>query len=248
MKKLIVTITLMAILIGLNAQHSVADTDDFMAAKVNPAALSFGNASGVAFINELDTDDKFENMSFIFNTNNLSYYLQVISGDEQNEDVYNHRISLSQKLFKNFYVGTSYDWQNKEFNKGDFYESVLFRPTDFLSFGANVEDVFSSERIYDLGIAIRPLFFKKYLGNRISFSTDIRYNEDWDDPVFGIQTEILDGLHLGGFTKYDTDEIGLSFSYDMGNIKFGGFHFSDGDSDNDVNQAFVNISNKAFRN
>ncbi|MCD4819800.1 MAG: signal peptide peptidase SppA [Candidatus Cloacimonetes bacterium] len=248
MKKLIIILMLTSVLIGLQAHHSIADTDNFMAAIVNPAALSFGNAAGIAFINDLSTDDPFQNMSFIFNTNNFSYYLNIISGDEMIEKIHNHKLTLSRNLFRNFYHGASYNWTNKDFKDGEFQKSVLYRPFNFVSLGAVAKKIFRSERNFGLGVALRPLFFSNYLKNRVSFSTDIAYDEDWSDPVFGVQTEILDGFHIGGYTKYDTDEIGLNFSYDMGNFKVGALHFSDGDSDNDVTQSFVNISNKALRN
>ena len=77
---------------------STAATDNLFAAKINPAALSFGNAGGFGMLINNDFLDHQEEFSLFFNFTNLAYIL------EQNKDNFFHTVALSQKIIKNLYL------------------------------------------------------------------------------------------------------------------------------------------------
>ena len=77
MKRGITILVLLVLAIGLNAQTSIAATDDFLSPKINPAALGFGNANGFSFIGNYDEDGIYEDWySVIIGSDNLGYVLE----------------------------------------------------------------------------------------------------------------------------------------------------------------------------
>jgi len=221
----------------------IANTDGFLAADVNPAALSFGNAGGIGFLGHYDKDGKFEedNYSLFFNFEGLAYVLD-------HTEIDNHTLMLSSKLFRNFYFGASYNWQNDKYKKGDWSESLLFRPFDFLSLGAVGQDLFNDERSYQLGLAVRPVFLKGKVWDRLSFSSDFNYaDETWFDPTIGMKTELINGINLGGSYSLETETIGANFSVSFANLKLGSLFGFDADNKFSKGSYYVNISDKFFR-
>ena len=58
---------------GINLKNlSLATTDNFISPKINSAALSFGNASGLGFMSMYDQDGFQENYSFFINSDHLA--------------------------------------------------------------------------------------------------------------------------------------------------------------------------------
>ncbi len=221
----------------------VAGTDGFLAAKVNPAALAFENAAGLGFLSFYDSDYEFdlENYSLFFNGNGLVYLF------EHGEDDF-HTLALSNTIFRNFYLGVSFDWQNKHFKKGNFSESFLYRPYDFVSLGGIGKDIFKKEAEYRVGCAVRPLFIKGKISDRITLSSDFIYsNKDWIKPVLGIQTELLDGINLGGSYHLEDETLSFDISFAFDKLKIGNITNFDEDSKVAGGSYYVNISDKSFR-
>ena len=121
MKKGLMLIVLFALALTLSAQTSIATsdslgaplpiaaTDNFMAPKVNPAAIGFGNSGGLTFLGNYDENGFSEdNYSLFFNFDNFAYVL-----DQRGRNS-SHRLALSapmEELFFNLYLGTS--WSGK---------------------------------------------------------------------------------------------------------------------------------------
>jgi protease IV len=260
MKKLVFFVILLMFAFLLNADHdnqnedvddgathfSIAGTDDFMAPVVNPAAMGVGNSDGLSFIGYYSEDGFYEDWySIIMGGENFGYVL-----DRDGSDNY-HRIAMSlgkMEFFPNFYLGSSWDWKNKYFKDGEFSESILYRPTDFISLGAVGYDLFNEDRYYDLGVALRPLIFNSNLLDRVTFSADTRMHDDeFQKPVVGMQTEFLDGIKLGASYDMESEKIGVNFGITLNKFGLGSFSKSDENDEFKAGQYYFNFSDTAFR-
>jgi protease-4 len=246
MKKIALIAALCSFLMPLVAQSSLAGTDNFLAAKRLPAALAFGNAQGFAWMGVYDEDGFFkDDYSLFFAAKNLGYVLDRMGSNNK------HRLIAAfgdGKESGNLYFGSAWDWQNKKFKDGYYSQSVLFRPSDFLSLAASFNDLFHDARYYEVGAAIRPLSKLAGLGNRITFGIESTYqNDEWQKPVLSIDTELLDGLRLGGNYDLYNEQIGLHFSLSWQNLTMGTYARSDTDNKFDYGQSFVHFSDRKLK-
>ena len=246
MKRGILLLVMLLFAFTLSAQTSIAATDNFMAAKVNPAAMGVGNSGGTTFLGTYDEDGFYEDVySIIFNFDNFAYVLDQYGRSSL------HRLALSapmSQLIPNLYLGTSWDWDNKHFKSGKLSESILFRPADFLSIGTVMNDVFNDERNYDFGIGLRPLIMLGTAVDRLTISADMNYDgEDFTKPVVGMQTEILDGVKLGGSYNMEDETIGIDFGISFGNFGIGSTVNADTENEFSSGQYYLSASDKAFR-
>ncbi|MDO9576871.1 MAG: signal peptide peptidase SppA [Candidatus Cloacimonadales bacterium] len=258
MKKLGLFAVVLLIAFSMNAQNSnvenedggthfsVAGTDDFMAAKTNPAALGVGNAGGISLIGNYNENGFFEDWySVIIADDNFAYVLDRIGSNNY------HRLAVATgktDLLPNLYFGSSWDWKNKYFKKGDFSESILYRPADFVSLGAIGCNLFDEDRFYNLGIALRPLIFDTSWLDRLTFSADAKLqDEEWEKPVVGMQTELVNGLKLGASYDLENEKIGVNFGITLDKISLGTFGKANDDNEFKTGQYYVNFSDKSFR-
>lgn len=246
MKKII---ALLSILIPLSlfangidySSFSVATTDNFLATKVNPAALGFGNASGLGYVQYFEEGKFQRNYSLFFNLKHLGYCFENI---QDNQSIHTLANGFNCGI-KNMYFGWDYTWENSKFKKGDWKFSLLYRPFDFFSFGAVGSKLTSDSRNGQVGLALRPISIKNKFWDRLTFISDIQYaNTDWRKPVLGIETELIIGVQLGGFYNTDNETFSINFSINLSKIKVGTSFTS-----NDYNHglSYANISKKNFR-
>ncbi|MBT3169323.1 MAG: signal peptide peptidase SppA [Candidatus Cloacimonetes bacterium] len=237
MKKIMLIVMLVVISIGLFAQNSVATTDDFMAIKVNPAAISFGNAGGIGFLGEYDSENK--NYSILFNGTNGGYLL------EQEGSLSNHTLALSSPMMKNLYFGYAWNWQNSDYKEGSLGMSFLYRPFDFMSMGAVANNILDESKSFRTGIAFRPTFLKNDFGNRVTFTVDEIYEDDFVKPIIGIETELLNGVNLAGNYNLETEKIGLNLGLNFGKMGIG--HITEIDKESEMShQQYTYLSHKMF--
>ena len=246
MKRGILLFVVLVFTFALNAQTSIAATDDFLAPKVNPAAIGFGNSSGFSYIGNYNEDGIYEDsLSVMISGDNFGYVLDVVDNDNF------HRLalcSMHNELARNLYFGLSWDWKNNKFKDGDLQESILYRPTNYLSVGAIAYDLLDGKASYDLGVAVRPLFLNNDWAHRVTFSADTFYGqEDLIKPVLGIQTEFFNGVRLGGSYDVDKETIGLNFGIAFENITTGSFVNTDRDKEFSSGSYYVNFSEQSFR-
>ncbi len=246
MKKILFVLLLIGLTGALLAYNSLANTDNFMAAKVNPAAMGVGNSGGFTFLGNYDKDGfSEEDYSLIIGGNNFTYILDQYGRSSS------HRLAIFSsmaELSPNLYFGTSWDWNNKHFKDGKLSESILFRPADFLSIGAVMNDVFNDERNYGLGVAVRPIFFDSKWTDRLTVSADMNYDgEEFSKPVAGLQTEILDGVKLGGSYNMEDETFGIDFGISFGNFGIGSSVSADTENEFSHGQYYLSASDKAFR-
>ncbi len=245
MKKILIVLTLISISGVLLAYNSLANTDDFMASKVNPAAMGVGNSGGISFLGVYDEDGIYEDdYTLFFNFDNFAYVLDQYGRRSS------HRLALSAPITQinpNLYIGSSWDWNNKKFKSGKLSESILFRPTDYLSFGVVGNDLLNEERNYDLGIAVRPMLHDNNWIDRITLTADFNYDEEVSQPIVGIQTELVDGVKLGGSYDLDSEELGVDFGISFGNFRMGSNITADKDKKFSRGEYYLSSTDKVFR-
>ncbi|MEA3475107.1 MAG: signal peptide peptidase SppA [Candidatus Cloacimonadota bacterium] len=220
---------------------SVATTDNFLATKVSPAALGFGNAGGLGYAQYFEEGKFQKKYSLFLNMKHLGYCY------ENMRDTLNiHTLANGFNCgIKNMYLGWDYAWENSKFKKGDLRLSLLYRPFDFLSLGAVGSKLTNDDRNGKIGFALRPISIKNKFWNRLSLSCDIQYaNKEWRKPILGLETELFNGIQLGGSYNIDEETFSANFSINFYKFKFG-TSFTPNDDAHGL--SYANISNKNFR-
>jgi protease-4 len=242
-KKLVLFIFVSLIILNLQAQLSVATTDNFFSSKVNPAAMRFGNAEGIGIVGYQDDKGNFnDDFSLYFNFGNLAYVYDQT-------DVSGHSIALSRKVFRNLYSGSALSWTNNKWKSAKWQESLLFRPTDCLSFGAVFNNVFDDDIQFTLGGAIRPFPFIPQIHHRVTLFSDFSYfDEKWQKPLVGLETELLNGLKLGAGYQMEKETFQANFSFAFNNLKIGSLMGFDEDKKMHSAQSYLHISEKEYKN
>jgi protease-4 len=220
---------------------STAATDNLFVAKVNPAALSFGNAGGFGLLINNDFSAHQDEFSLFFNFTNLAYIL------EQNKDNFFHTVALSQKVIRNLYLGSAFNWPDSELSRSNQTLSLLARPLDSISLSAQLKRSYEADVEYLLGFALRPLFFSGYFKDRLTLSADIAYKEAWQDPMFNLQSELADGLLLN--LGYDSGEqlFCLNIEIALPHLQAGSFSHFNQDNDLTNGYSYFNLSAKKRR-
>jgi len=224
--------------------YSVAAPEGYTAARVNPSALAFKNGSGFTLERYYNHDLKTfkDEFALYFTGENLSYIFDHGKNDE-------HSILFSTALLRNLYYGLDYSWTNKYFKEGDFEHSLLFRPNEIISLGATGREFFDEKKSeYVLGTALRPFYFQDNWGSRITFSADVHYSEEeWEKPVVGLQTELLNGIFLGGSYQLETETFGVNFGLRFGTLGLGTSTAFDAENDVSGGSWYVNFSKNYYR-
>jgi len=220
------------------AHLSVATTDNFLAANVNPAALSFGNAAGFGYVGGYDSGGAMtEDYSLFFNTDFFAYAWNKAG------DAGSHTLAFSSKLSPCLYSGSSYIWPSGDFGDGGYSLSLLFRPVDLLSFGAVSRSLFTPDATYSLGLALRPLFMNKELGHTVTLFSDVDYNGmEWTKPLVGIETELIRGVNLGGSYSLENESYKLHLGLSIGNLTSGNLTAIDSENEISGGSYYAGIS------
>ena len=220
---------------------SVATTDNFLATKVNPAALGFGNAGGLGYLQYFEESKLLKKHAVLVNLENLGYCFE---NSEDNLSIHTLASGFNCGI-KNMYLGWDYVWENSKFKKGDWGFALLYRPFDFVSFGAVGSKLTNDNRNGKIGFALRPISIKNKFWDKLSLSCDIQYeNKEWRKPILGIETELINGLQLGGSYNIDKETFSANFSINFYKFKIGTSFTS---NDNTHGLSYANISKKSFR-
>ena len=240
-KGFILCMILIASIGALNAfdysYFPTATTDDFLATKVNPAALGFGNATGVGYLHSFQDKHMQKNWAFFLNLKNLGYCYEKMDSTEL------HTLSDGSKLAKNIYFGTDYVWKPAGFWKGDWGLYFLTRPWDFLSIAGSWRNISKENESYTMGFGLRPIRVKGRFCYKISLTCDATYsNKEWRKPIVGIQTQFLNGIHLNGYYDFENEGISVGVGFDISHFKTGAQYSNNSKS----GMVYGNISGKRF--
>ncbi|MBC8527164.1 MAG: signal peptide peptidase SppA [Candidatus Cloacimonetes bacterium] len=241
-------IALLLILIPLNlfannidySSFSVATTDDFLATKVNPAAIGFGNAGGLGYLQYFSEEKFLKKHALFINLDKLGYCFENL------QDTVNiHTLSNGFNYgIKNMYLGWDYTWKNSKWQDGKWRFSMLIRPWDFFSFGAVGQDITSNKISARIGLALRPISFKNIFWDRLTLTCDMEYEKDkWFKPIVGIETEFVDGIQVGGSFNFDNETYTADISINFSHFKFGTSY----SENKNHGLCYVNISKRSFK-
>ena len=176
--------------------YGIAIEESGFAAKVNPAALGFGNASGIAFYQEFEKNRLSDTYSLYFNLSNFSYGLDSVSGE------YFNNISLAYKAFEGLSFGATGRW-GWDYNGVDFGFSSVIRPFSFFSFGVKTTDITGSLSDISMGVGLRPLVFNNYWGNRVTLYLDTQVSDFFSPLAYGLILSPVDGIQIRGDFDHD---------------------------------------------
>lgn len=242
MKKigLISVLICLVVSISYTADYSnfpAATTDDFLATKVNPAALGFGNASGIGYVHGYSDLQMKKDWALFLNFERFGYCYEKVDSTEL------HTLSDGIELSKNFYFGTDYAWKPAGFSKGNWGLYLLTRPWDFLSVAGSWRNISKSNENYSVGFGFRPIRVKGNFCYKITLTCDITYdNEKWQKPKLGLQTQFLDGIHINGYYNMEDKGFTLGLDFDISHFKSGGQFNNKSES----GLIYGNISKKRF--
>ncbi|MFP4431686.1 MAG: signal peptide peptidase SppA [Spirochaetaceae bacterium] len=227
---------------------SVAVTDGYDAAVVNPAALSVGNAAGIAgeigysqdtFTEESDAGDTW---ALFLNGDNLAYAYQELPQSGL------HTLAGGANLTTDLYAGIAYRWIPGGFSNGDVRLGGLYRPINAVSTGGTVTFVDEGTTTAVLGLGFRPLFFAALDTHRLTFYTDVPYDgEDWLDPRIGLAATPIDGLELEIGYDVETERFRGAIAFSLSSLRVGNRSRFDSDNQLDTGAAFLHFSPKRFR-
>jgi protease-4 len=214
MKRKLIIFALLALVALLTAEpidEPVGVIDDFRAPLVNPAALGYGTAGGFTYAQSYNDEDFTGDYSLFFNGDNLGYVFNSTDAADM------HTLALGMELVKNLYLGGSNQWTNGDFKEGVWHGAALWRPVDYLSVGGVLMDA-EDDLEYQVGLGLRPGFLPGDWAHRITLGADLYYLDDFQKPAFSIDTELLDGLVLGGRYNGETETFGVNLG-----VRFGAF-------------------------
>lgn len=227
---------------------SVAVTDGYDAAVVNPAALSVGNAAGIAgeigyskdtFGDESDAGDAY---GIFLTGDHLAYAYQ------ETFQTGFHTLALSANPITNVYAGAAYRWNPDGFSDGDFRVGGLYRPLDAVSAGATVTFVDEDTTTGVLGLGFRPLFAVPVDTHRLTLFGDAPYDgADWQKLRIGVAAEPIDGLNLEVGYDIETERVRGAVSFSLSSVRVGNRTRFDSNNELDTGAAFVHVSSRRFR-
>ncbi len=186
--------------------YGIAIEDSGFAAKVNPAALGFGNASGIAYYQEFDNEKLLDTYSLYFNIGKFSYGLDSVSGD-----LYNN-ISFAVKAFEGLSFGAAGRW-GWDYDGIDFGLSSIIRPFSFFSFGIKTTDITGSASDVSMGVGIRPLVFDKYWGSRFTLYLDTQASDILSPLAYGLIFEPVNGIIIRGDFDHEKKNLNAGIAF-----------------------------------
>jgi protease IV len=209
---------------------------------VNPAVLSYGNGTGLGYLQNY-TDDGFnDNFTVYLHTQGLGYaYSQ-----EQSREF--HTLTLSFPFADNLYFGTALRTSDFESDTSTWNFGALLRPADFLSLGTTVSVPPEGDAEYTSGIALRPLAFGlPGAAHRISLFADLPWTvNELQLPKLGLHFEPVDGFQARFGYDLENEALGLSFSLALSTVNGGSSFSTDAAGNFDSGTAHVQFSPKPF--
>lgn len=194
-----------------------AVNDDALSLRINPAAMAFGNASGLTLIQPYLIDDEqgvepelLDDFSLQLATSNLGYYF------DKSDQTYLHNLLFAAEAFPNLYFGFKSSWENGGIGdaRGDL--GLLARPSDYLSLGATLEDMLTADLNGRLGIGLRPLAGNAARPTILTVGADLPWAEGFDRPTLYTSSEPIPGFDFSLAYDMEAEEFSLGFSYSVG--------------------------------
>lgn len=209
-------------------EFPIAGVDNMFIPLSNPALLGTGTANGmgIAYLNDDEVWQK--HYWLLLNTEGLSYIYERDNGADY------HTLATGSQFFPthvlpNLYVGTNYRWSGDIFKEGSFRSGVTYRPHNSTSLAMTWDNPYKWSPSYRGGVALRPLAFVPGIADyRLELTADMNYAKSTEGdyeflkPILGAQTQILDGIKIGGTYNMEDETSMLSFSLASRKTEIGG--------------------------
>ncbi len=231
------------------ALFSVADPGGFWAPWTNPAALSIGDAQGIALavdysdaIREADLSRFTEDFTLLLNLPWISYSYM------ENAPSRLHNLAVSGRLARNLYAGGALRLDAAARNDVHLLLAGLARPLDLLSVGGTFTLPLAKAAGLRLGFGLRPFAFHSYLGDRLTLTGDFGLGDGrLRKPILALRTELIDGLLLDA--GYDLERSTLLFNLGVrfDHLQTGTLLDLDPPSRFEGGRAYLHLSPKVFR-
>jgi len=210
-------------------EFPIANVDNVFIPYSNPSLLGTGAATGIGLAHLNDDEVWKRHYWLLLNTEGLSYAY------ERDEGISYHLVATGFELFPayvfpNVYAGVNYRWCEDKYKDGVFRSGVTYRPLDATSVAFTWDNPIHGKPYYRGGLAVRPLaLIPSIADHRLELSLDMNYARyaaddkyEIKDPVWGIQTQLLNGVKIGA--TYNTAEKTtlLNFSLCFDRTEVGG--------------------------
>jgi protease IV len=229
----------------ISLSQPIATADNMLAPLTNPAALGVGNSYGLGWMHLNEDNDWKDHYWLYSNSEGLSYVYEKVSSR-----VNTHLLATGWELtgpyvIPNLYVGASYKWVNNKYKQGGVKSGLLYRPWDFSSLAATLDNPYHDSPVYNFGVGWRPLATLNLLKDyRLELTADETYAKtegeyEFTKPILGINTEILDGIKLGGNYNLETESFGLTFSLCTPKLQTGSTYQNTDDLNRSLEHIFI---------
>ncbi len=201
--------------------YPLALTDDSRAIYLNPAAMSFGNSSGIGIMQtpgNIFTDNyDFSNNIYVFAGGR---FLGSIIGFESGRLFKSAAFSIGP--FYNIYTGGSFSWIDNNWNGGKWSAGLLARPLEALSLAAVYRMSNSGSWDIGAGLGLRPMWFSKKLSFRLEIGADIYWDASGITlPTLHLKTEPVAGININGSYSFEDNSINAGLSVSAGYLMAG---------------------------
>ena len=224
------------------AHESVALSSSVQGGFINPAVLSYGRGTGIAYLQNY-TDQGFnDDFTVYLHTKLLGYAYS----SEQNESF--HTLTASFPLTDNVYFGTALHTSDFNERSSTWNSGLLLRPRPFLSIGATANLPPEADPTYTLGAALRPLSFSRpEAAHRISLFADLAWTaEEIKLPKVGVHFEPVNGVQARLGYDLESESLGFSFSIALSSVNGGTSISTDPTGNIESGTAFVQFAPRPF--
>jgi len=232
----------------------LASIDNLFIPVFNPALCGTGHSDGFGWAQVYDAK-KLQKQYWLFaNLGGLNYVYEYDKLNQGRSVNYHTLASGSEQLprhiFPNLYFGSSYRWKNSNIRKGDCRSGFTYRPTDSASVGFTWDNPYGKKPEYRFGAAIRPLaLIPSAAGHRLELSADVDYRREDGSykvkkPTLGVQTQLLDGVNIGGSYNLESETAQLSFSLSFGKTDLGALNRMKGKGRYAI--PYIHLTNKTY--
>ena len=222
--------------------ESVALSNSVQGGFVNPAVLSYGRGTGIAYLQNYTDQGLGDDYTVYLHTKLLGYAYST----EQSESF--HTLTASFPLMDNLYFGTAL--HTSDFNEASstWNTGLLLRPRPFLSIGATAALPPEEDPTYTLGVAVRPLSFRSpEAAHRVSLFADMPWTTDeLQLPKIGVHLEPLNGVQARIGYDLESQSFGFSFSIALSSVNGGTSLTTDTSGNMESGTAFVQVAPRPF--
>lgn len=232
-----------------------ASVDNLFTPLVNPSLLGTGHTSGLGWAHTFSNEAFRNHYWFLANLGNFSYTYEY-NRDPISDNSFNyHTLASGGELFPryilpNLYGGLNYRWKNNKFSEGAFRTVFTYRPNALASIAFNWDNPYKDSPAYHGSVAFRPFAFVPSIKDyRLEISADVDYNKKdgeykFNEPVIGLNTQLVDGITLGASYNLDTETTWANFSLNFNKVSLGSTALVN--SNDYVAVPYIHLTEKSF--